>query len=694
MTIGRVVIFGHGLVATAIRKALDDQGADVRQLHAPRLLLDPGTAAHDVAGRARAALDANQGLRQDLAHADVVINAAGLAEPGASASARLFGANALTPVVLALAATEAGVARFIQISSLAVVGDLSTVSDGSARSSHSPYAASKGLAEEALLQVTSQSRLVILRALSIHAPDRELTRRFLALVRKPWFVMTASGRSLSTLTTDGQLAQFVAHVVAYPGPVARQITQPPTGLTTFEVARLLRSRPPVRVPRAGPQALVAGLSVAGALSPRLHVLSRRASVMWLGQRIRAEWAAATGFRYDAPETAIRRLAHLANAEAPRKRAAVIATVPEQIRVQYPLHLNLLRSLGYHTDIFCSEPEGLDLPPQTTSHAVKISRTPSVTEMVRAAWSLRRTLKQLRPELVIYGSPAAAVVGAVAAFRVVPRRIFVVHGLREQTLHGLQRVATRGLGVAAEWLSTNVVFNSPSTLRAASRHGHRSARLLAGPGFVGVDRTRFRRRPPDEELAERLGLGRSGPVVGYVGRLAGDKGVDTLVQALSELEDDHPDIQLLLVGPLDETDPVAPSTHRALAEHPRIRHTQAVTDPAPYYSLMTCLALPSRREGLPTVILEAMATGTPVVATRATGIIDLVDDRNGWLVPVDDPRRLADALRSCLQQPRQASARAERAASQIARYDTEAVAAWWTDLYAAQQPPRAQGRQAW
>jgi glycosyltransferase involved in cell wall biosynthesis len=70
----------------------------------------------------------------------------------------------------------------------------------------------------------------------------------------------------------------------------------------------------------------------------------------------------------------------------------------------------------------------------------------------------------------------------------------------------------------------------------------------------------------------------------------------------------------------------------------------IEDTAPYYALMDILVLPSHREGFPNVVLEAHASGKPVVAARATGVVDaVVDGKTGLLFPVGDAAALADAL---------------------------------------------------
>jgi glycosyltransferase involved in cell wall biosynthesis len=76
-----------------------------------------------------------------------------------------------------------------------------------------------------------------------------------------------------------------------------------------------------------------------------------------------------------------------------------------------------------------------------------------------------------------------------------------------------------------------------------------------------------------------------------------------------------------------------------------------------------MALPSFSEGMPNVLLEAFAYGTPVVATRVGGVPDMVSDgRSGWLVPAGDAGRLAAALSEALENKVEAQRRVARARS--------------------------------
>jgi glycosyltransferase involved in cell wall biosynthesis len=174
-------------------------------------------------------------------------------------------------------------------------------------------------------------------------------------------------------------------------------------------------------------------------------------------------------------------------------------------------------------------------------------------------------------------------------------------------------------------------------------------VVLGPGSCnGVDASRFAATP---ELMRRaatlrcqLGIPPEAPVVAFVGRLTRDKGIPELMEAFLRLDKQFPDLHLLLVGCFQNGDPVPADTRTCVETHPRVIFAGAVPDPTAYYAIADVVVLPSHREGLPMVALEAHAAGKPVVGAAATGIVNIVlDGETGLLFPVGDVPALATAL---------------------------------------------------
>ncbi|WP_313138153.1 glycosyltransferase, partial [Paracoccus jeotgali] len=156
----------------------------------------------------------------------------------------------------------------------------------------------------------------------------------------------------------------------------------------------------------------------------------------------------------------------------------------------------------------------------------------------------------------------------------------------------------------------------------------------------------------------------GPTLLCVARFTRQKNHRTLIAALARLRHTHPDARLALVGTGPEEAAIRARVARlGLEGVDFLGHRDDVAD---LMAAADLVVLPSAFEGLPLVVLEAMALGTPVIATRIGGVIEAVGPDHPWLVPPGDPRALARAMADALDDP---AARAQAAAQQSARFDS-------------------------
>jgi lipopolysaccharide/colanic/teichoic acid biosynthesis glycosyltransferase len=211
-----------------------------------------------------------------------------------------------------------------------------------------------------------------------------------------------------------------------------------------------------------------------------------------------------------------------------------------------------------------------------------------------------------------------------------------------TASGLRRALLRSTERVSCALATRVLAVSRSMRDEAVRSGLVRAEkidVLLGGTANGIDAALFAPATAQQRAAARrsAGIPADARVIGFVGRLVGDKGVRELVEAWGRIREQFPDAHLLLVGGVEERDAVPPATLARIRGDARVHETGWLDDPRPLYAAMDLLALPSYREGFPTVPLEAAACGLPVVATRVPGCTDAVEDGvTGVLVPLRDP----------------------------------------------------------
>lgn len=250
------------------------------------------------------------------------------------------------------------------------------------------------------------------------------------------------------------------------------------------------------------------------------------------------------------------------------------------------------------------------------------------------------LLRVRPAMTEFSTPKAGCLGSLAAWLTrVPVRIYMLRGLKLETAKGLKWRVLLAAERMAAWCSHVVLCNSPSLRDRASALGIAPASKLIVQGHGssnGVNVNRF--SPGRSDVRLQLGLPLDAPVVGYVGRLTRDKGIPDLVESFDDLLDAEPSAHLLLVGWVDAAEDRLPSyIQKRIESHPRIHCTGFVEDTAPYYKAMDVMVLPSLREGFPNVVLEAAASGIPVVTTDVTGARDsVVPGETGLLIPPESP----------------------------------------------------------
>jgi len=314
------------------------------------------------------------------------------------------------------------------------------------------------------------------------------------------------------------------------------------------------------------------------------------------------------------------------------------------------HLRSLREEGFEVTLVSSpgalstrtaEVEGVEAISIPMHRGIAVIA--DMVTMVR----LWRILRRIKPDLTEFSTPKAGLLGTLAA-RVagVPRRVYMLRGLKLERSRGLKhRLLLMSERIAAACADV-VLCNSASLRAEASELGvcpEGKLKLLGSGSSNGVDVQRF--APGQNELGASLGLPADSPVVGFVGRLTRDKGVPELIEAFEMIRAAVPTVRLLLVGWFDEAeDALSAELQEQIKAHPQIHLTGFVSDTAPYYRAMDVMVLPTWREGFPNVVLEAAATGVPVVTTLATGSRDSVlPEVTGLLIPPGYPVAIGEAV---------------------------------------------------
>ncbi|MFK7944203.1 MAG: glycosyltransferase [Paracoccaceae bacterium] len=159
------------------------------------------------------------------------------------------------------------------------------------------------------------------------------------------------------------------------------------------------------------------------------------------------------------------------------------------------------------------------------------------------------------------------------------------------------------------------------------------------------------------------------LVGLVGRVCHQKGIDTFVKAAAATAKESPSVRFVVIGDAEDKELLncldARISNLGLAD--RIRFAGHREDMADMLAALDVLAAPSRWEGFGLMLVEAMAAGVPVIASNVGGMPDVLG-RAGLLVPPDDPNLLAEAMAALLGDAEGRTDMATRGRIQSARFD--------------------------
>jgi len=306
--------------------------------------------------------------------------------------------------------------------------------------------------------------------------------------------------------------------------------------------------------------------------------------------------------------------------------------------------------------------------------------------VAAGWRLARRVAQRSGATVMHGH--WVVPGGVIADLAAGGRPLVV------SLHGSDVYVAERHGLAAA--AARRVFRRAAWVTACSADlGDRAVALGARPDRTsvvpyGVDTTRFK---PDEAARAgeraRLGVDERTALVFAVGRLVRKKGFEYLLEATARLAERRPAVTLALAGggDLDEELRRRAAT-LGIAGRVRFLGTVAQDRVPALLAAADVAAVPSVRDdqgnvdGLPNVVMEALASGTPLVATPAGGIAQVVEDgETALVVPERDAAALAGAIEALLGDPDRRAAMGRRARALVeARYTWARTAADFDAVY--------------
>ena len=294
--------------------------------------------------------------------------------------------------------------------------------------------------------------------------------------------------------------------------------------------------------------------------------------------------------------------------------------------------------------------------------------------LRALLELIRLFRSERPDVVHTHSSKAGLVGRLAArLAGVPVVVHTVHGW---SFHDGMSPLARKVAIALERLAARWTTRLVVVSRADERTGRHEG--IGEPGDYslirsGIDASAYLPSPERRARARAaIGCPEGQPVVGTVTRLCRQKDPVTLLKAVRRVVDARPDVHCVIVG----DGPLRRAVDDLIDELELGGHVTLLGSRDDVSTLLAgfdVFALSSQWEGLPRVVVEAMAAGVPVVTTDAGGVAEAVESGVcGVVVPVGDAAALADGVVALLDDRRLADRFARLAESRVAEFDTAAM----------------------
>ena len=281
------------------------------------------------------------------------------------------------------------------------------------------------------------------------------------------------------------------------------------------------------------------------------------------------------------------------------------------------------------------------------HEVSMTREISPFRDSLSALNLARVISNVRPDVIVASTPKAAFLGLlVARLLRVPKRVYLLRGLRLATERGLKR---RILSLMEKITVANcdvVIAVSASVGAEFSSLGlspKEKIKFVGAGSSNGVDASRFHPLSPGERESARTerGITSGQIVVGFVGRLVADKGFQIYCDALDPICQMNTKVIPMVFGSNEENLEI-PEWMRFMGVQDNLEN---------WYPIFDILVLPTYREGFPNVVIEAGACGVPTITTMATGSVDsVIDGVTGVLVGVGDVGQTRQAIETLIANP--------------------------------------------
>lgn len=337
----------------------------------------------------------------------------------------------------------------------------------------------------------------------------------------------------------------------------------------------------------------------------------------------------------------------------KKRICFITTVSITIKSFLIDLIKELDLLGYDVTVICKEDSSLvnELPKNVKYISIPMNRGINVFQSISCTIKLIKIFKSQKYDLIQYSTPNASLYASIAGFIArVPIRLYCQWGIVFVSFSGIKYYIFKAIEKIICQLSTKIEPDSFGNLKFSHQnnlYGPEKSEVIWNGSASGVNLDKFNISKKNiwrQKIREKYQISEEDIVIGFVGRLNRDKGVNELLSAYKELLEKCSNIKLIIIGANDKIHELDSTLYQWSLENPTIIYCGHVTNIEQYFSAMDIFVLPSYREGFGSVVIEAEAMGVPVIVTDIPGPTDaMVDQKTGLIVKKKDVNSLFEAM---------------------------------------------------
>lgn len=292
--------------------------------------------------------------------------------------------------------------------------------------------------------------------------------------------------------------------------------------------------------------------------------------------------------------------------------------------------------GYEITLICNMEEGFIERNKDFANCIHLpmSRGTSLGDLIKMPWVLYKLFKKEKYDVIYYTTPNVSLYASIAGWLAgIECRFYNQCGLRYVSFKGRKRTIFKEVEKFTCKLSTTIREQSPMNRQYAIDEGlcpPEKISVVGIGGTIGVSLQQidsFDKAEARKHFREKYSIPQEGFLYGYVGRVNADKGINELITAFCELQKKYNNIYLVLVGMIDDTNPIDSKNMQIAKDDNHIFLTGNVPSNEVYLhmAMFDVLTHPTYREGFGKVLQEAMGVALPIITTNVPGPSEVVED---------------------------------------------------------------------